>query len=295
MDKVDIEQIVRAVLSRMGASTQPSCEHGTSIPVEISARHAHLSREHCMLLFGEDALTVERPLSQPGQFLSSRRVRLIGASGVLEKVAVLGPVRRETQVEISRTDARTLGVDAPVRLSGDLRGAATLYIQAGNAMVEAPCAIVAQRHVHLTPTDAEAMGVADGHVIQARIEGERPVTFDGVAVRVSKDFASALHLDTDEANAAGVNKGTICRCLSGMREMREACSDMKESDIQGEEASEPFSGKLITEAIAVDLVRKGVREIAIRRGQLITPSARDALAAAGVKLLPGGGKQEERT
>ncbi len=295
MERSDIERVIGAVLSRMGVSEEPLSEHGFAIPVEVSARHAHLSKEHCTLLFGEETLAIERPLSQPGQFLSSRRVRLIGPSGMLEKVAVLGPARGETQVEISKTDARILGVDAPVRLSGDLMGAAELHIQAGNAMLKARCAIVAKRHLHLTPKDAAAMGVTDGQEIQARLEGERPLTFDGVAVRISKDFATALHLDTDEANAAGAGKGTVCRCLTSAAGVQAVSLDNIHAPARKETEPEIFSGKLITEAIAVDMAKKGVREIALGRGQLVTPSARDVLMAAGVRLLPNAEKRGEKT
>ena len=155
-----IEAIVREVLSRLQSEKSAPC--GQTIPAEMSARHVHLSPEDLKTLFGTEHMEVVRELPQPGQFLSDCRVRLIGPKGTLDQVAVLGPARGATQVEISANDARQLGVDAPVRLSGELQDAAEIVLQAGSAVIVRRAAIIARRHLHMTPSDAAAFGVSHG-------------------------------------------------------------------------------------------------------------------------------------
>ncbi len=173
--------------------------------VETSARHVHLSEEHIAILFGEGAtLTHKKDLSQPGQFACEERVTVVGTKKSIPNVIILGPARPATQVEISLTDARTLGVEAPVRESGDVAGS-------GKCKIVGPCGeveidegvITAKRHIHLTPADAEAFGVADKEVVSVKIESNgRSLLFGDVVCRVSPKFAAAMHIDTDEANAA---------------------------------------------------------------------------------------------
>ena len=172
--------------------------------VETSARHVHLTEEHIAALFGEGhTLTHKKDLSQPGQFACEERVTVVGPKGSIAKVIVLGPARPASQVEISLTDARTLGVVAPVRESGDVAasGACKLVGPAGEVDL-AEGVIAAKRHIHLTPADAEAFGVADKEIVGVKITSEdRSLTFGDVVVRVSPKFAAAMHIDTDEANA----------------------------------------------------------------------------------------------
>ncbi len=172
--------------------------------VETSARHVHLTEEHIAALFGEGhTLTHKKDLSQPGQFACEERVTVVGPKGSIAKVIVLGPARPASQVEISLTDARTLGVTAPVRESGDVAasGACKLVGPAGEVDL-AEGVIAAKRHIHLTPADAEAFGVADKEIVGVKITSEdRSLTFGDVVVRVSPKFAAAMHIDTDEANA----------------------------------------------------------------------------------------------
>ena len=180
-----------------------------SFEVEASGRHVHLSREHVDALFGKGySLTDSRGLSQPGQFLCSERVTLVGPKGVIENVAILGPERKESQVELSITDATMLGVKAPVRDSGDLEGSASLRLRTpkGEIVLEKGV-IVAQRHIHMTPQDAELFGVADGDRVSVRVAGSRPAILEGVLVRVSPRYSLAMHIDYDEANACGYTKG----------------------------------------------------------------------------------------
>lgn len=187
--------------------------HRLFVELEASGRHVHVTREQAQTLFGH-GLTPKRPLSQPGQYLANERVTVVGPKGTFENVAVLGPERKEAQVEISLTDGRTLGVEAPVRLSGDVSGTpgVTLIGPAGTITLNQGV-IAAQRHIHLTPEDARNFGVKDKQVVKLQTFTARPVIFQDVAVRVSPEFASYVHLDYDEANACGFAKGDLGRIL----------------------------------------------------------------------------------
>lgn len=184
----------------------------SSILVEMSARHVHLTAEAVEILFGPGAeLTVKRELSQPGQYLSEERVDLIGPKKTIANVSVLGPVRRKNQVEVSLTDARTLGVDAPIRMSGDTAGSGALTIKGpcGEITLEEGV-IAAKRHIHMTPADAAEYGVKDKDVVSVKLDTNgRALTFGDVVVRVSDKFALAMHIDTDESNAACAVNGTM--------------------------------------------------------------------------------------
>ena len=173
--------------------------------VETSARHVHLTEEHVEALFGQGAtLTVKKMLSQPGQFASEERVTLVGPKKSIANVSILGPVRPATQVEVSLTDARTLGVAAPVRESGDIAGSPGIKIvgPAGEIDIEEGV-IAAKRHIHFTPEDAEQFGVEDKQIVSVKIDSaDRSTVFGDVVVRVSPKFAAAMHIDTDESNAA---------------------------------------------------------------------------------------------
>lgn len=187
--------------------------HRLFVEMEASGRHVHVTREQAQTLFGH-GLTPKRPLSQPGQYLANERVTVVGPKGTFENVAVLGPERKEAQVEISLTDGRTLGLEAPVRLSGDVSGTpgVTLIGPAGTVTLNQGV-IAAQRHIHLTPEDARNYGVKDKQVVKLQTFTARPVIFQDVAVRVSPEFASYVHLDYDEANACGFAKGDLGRIL----------------------------------------------------------------------------------
>ena len=173
------------------------------ILVETSARHIHLSSEALEALFGKGAtLTKKKDLSQPGQFACEEKVELVGPKSSM-KVSVLGPVRSATQVELSLTDARALGISAPVRESGDIAGTAgiTLRGPAGEYIISEGV-IAAKRHIHLTPDNAAEFGVSDKQIVKVKLNTERPLIFDDVVVRVNSNFAPAMHIDTDESNAS---------------------------------------------------------------------------------------------
>ncbi len=173
--------------------------------VETSARHVHLSAEDIKTLFGEGAtLTHKKDLSQPGQFACEERVTVVGPKKSIPNVIILGPARPASQVEVSLTDARTLGVTAPVRESGDIAGSGACKLVGPCGEVElAEGVIAAKRHIHLTPADAEEFGVADKEIVSVKIDSNgRSTVFGDVVVRVNPNFAAAMHIDTDESNAA---------------------------------------------------------------------------------------------
>ena len=186
------------------------------ILVETSARHIHLTDAHVEALFGAGhTLTKKKDLSQPGQYACEEKVEVVGAKGSL-KMSVLGPTRPDSQVELSFTDARTLGVTAPVRESGDIAGTPGILLKgpAGEVAIENGV-IIAKRHIHITPEDAVALGVADKEIVKVKIDGTgRATIFDDVVIRVKDTFATAMHIDTDECNAAaafGVVYGEIVK------------------------------------------------------------------------------------
>lgn len=184
------------------------------VELEASGRHVHVTREQAQRLFGH-GLTPKRPLSQPGQYLANERVTVIGPKGQFENVAVLGPERKEAQVEISLTDGRTLGITPPVRLSGDVNGSPGATLKGPRGRVEIPQGVIAaQRHIHMTPQDAARMGVKDKQTVRLQVFTQRPLVFDEVQVRVSPNFATFVHLDYDEANACGFQPGDLGRILT---------------------------------------------------------------------------------
>ncbi|MBE6632433.1 MAG: phosphate propanoyltransferase [Ruminococcaceae bacterium] len=173
--------------------------------VETSARHVHLSEAHIKALFGENAtLTPKKELSQPGQYACEERVTVVGPKKEIAKVIILGPARPESQVEVSLTDARTLGVSAPVRESGDVKGSAGCKLVGPAGEVElTEGVIVAKRHIHMRPEDAEVLGVTDKEIVSVKLDSDgRSTIFGDVVVRVSPKFNLAMHIDTDESNAA---------------------------------------------------------------------------------------------
>ena len=173
--------------------------------VETSARHIHLSREAVDVLFGEGyQLTNKKELSQPGQYACAEKLTVVGPKGSV-KASILGPTRNASQVEISLTDARSIGVVAPIRESGDIKGSGACKLvnpENGAELELTEGVIAAKRHIHLTPEAAAEMGVSDKEIVSVKIESERTAILGDVVVRVSPSFAPAMHIDTDEANAA---------------------------------------------------------------------------------------------
>ncbi len=187
------------------------------VPISASVRHVHLCRAHVDALFGPGhQLTVKHELSQPGQFACEETVVLVGPKGRIPKVRVLGPERPDTQVEISRTDEFILGIDAPIRASGDTKNTPGLRLEGPAGAVDLTSGVIqAQRHIHMSPEDAERFGVRDKDWVMVRVGGERGIVFDDVLVRVSKDYRLDMHLDTDEANAADLYPGATGLLIRG--------------------------------------------------------------------------------
>ena len=189
----------------------------TKILVETSARHVHLTKEHIEILFGAGhELTNKKDLSQPGQFACEERVTVVGPKKSIPNVIILGPARPASQVEVSLTDARTLGIAAPVRESGDVAGSGACKLVGPCGEVELTEGVIAaKRHIHFTPADAEAFGVQDKQIVSVKIENDTRSTILGdVVVRVNPNFAAAMHIDTDESNAAcafGVCYGEVIK------------------------------------------------------------------------------------
>lgn len=183
------------------------------VVVEVSARHVHLSQQDLETLFGPGyELTVKKMLSQPGQYASEERVTVVGPKREIAGVSILGPVRKATQVELSLTDARSIGVKAPVRESGDIAGSAGCKLIGPKGELEITEGVIAaKRHIHATTADAERMGLSDKQIVSVEIPSAdgRKLTFGDVVVRVSDSYALAMHIDTDESNAAAMTPNSL--------------------------------------------------------------------------------------
>lgn len=210
------ENEIRAMVSRVLETVNGRAEEKGNIPVGVSNRHIHLTREHVEILFGKGyQLTKIKELSQPGQYACKETLTIIGPSmRAIEGVRVLGPERKRSQVEISRTDSFTLKVKPPVRESGDLNGSAPITIigPKGIVTLNEGC-IIANRHIHMSEEEGSAFGVRDGEYCDVELYGERKSLFYDVQIRVHKDFRLEMHIDTDDANAAGVGNGAMVKLI----------------------------------------------------------------------------------
>ena len=206
---MSLENLIDKVIDRIQNELDGSFE------VEASGRHVHLSRKELDALFGTGyELTKAKDLSQPGQYASKERLTVVGPKGAYHNVVILGPVRKESQVEVSLTDCLQLGVKAPIRESGDIEGTPGIVLVNGDKSVSLDKGlIVAKRHVHMTPEDAEKLGVKNHDIVKVKVEGARPLVFDDVVIRVSPKFATYMHIDYDEANACGFSKGIRGRII----------------------------------------------------------------------------------
>jgi putative phosphotransacetylase len=283
-----IRQIVEKVVCEQTQSVD-ACTKDCSaleIPVEVSARHVHLSQEDVEALFGKGhTLTKKKDISQQGQFACEERVTIIGPKGELKNVSILGPTRKQTQVEVSLTDSRALGVNAPISMSGDLSQAADIYIMNGNSIIKASKSLIAaQNHVHMTLSDAERFGVKDGQIVRVSVRTKRPMTFDNVVVRANNNSKLAMHIDTDEANAcccepntvgkiatatkSDLKQGTPCNttpgteekaCVTALNSVFEVCADKK----------------FISEKDASQILKKNVTKVIVQKSTIISSLAKD--------------------
>ena len=206
-----IEQITRLVIESLEKYSEPQ----TKVPVGVSARHIHLEEEHLKILFGENyQLTKIKPLSQPGQYAAEETVELTGPKGKIPKVRILGLVRPETQVEITSTDARKLGIDAPVRTSGDLKGTPGITIAGPKGEITiSKGVIIADRHIHMTPDNAKAFGVKNGQKVKLLADGEKGGVLHNVIIRVGDNYALDCHIDTDDASAFQIRQGQLLEII----------------------------------------------------------------------------------
>ena len=207
MESKNIELITKMVIDAINQSEDKG--NGFMVPIGVSARHVHLTQEHVETLFGPGYQLTKKKDLMGGQFASNETVTIIGLKlRAIENVRVLGPVRSATQVEVSATDAIKLGMNVPVRMSGDIAGSAPIAIVGpkGAIYLKEGC-IVAMRHIHMSPSDARAAGVKNGDIVSVKADNERGTIFNQVAIRVDDSFTLEMHIDTDEANAAKIATG----------------------------------------------------------------------------------------
>ena len=215
MDNSNVALITKLVLEAV-EKQKTSDDAGYLVPIGVSARHIHLTQEHVEVLFGEGHQLTKRKELMGGQFASNETVTIVGLKlRAIENVRVLGPVRKQTQVEISATDAIKLGVKAPIRESGNVAGSAPIAVVGpkGAIYLDEGC-IIAKRHIHMSPRDAMAAGVHDGDVVSVKADNERGTIFNNVQIRVDDSFTLEMHIDTDEANAAKIATGDTVRIIS---------------------------------------------------------------------------------
>lgn len=213
LEEKEIERITRLALQTL--EEQSACSNGFLVPVGVSARHVHLTQEHVETLFGAGHTLHKKKELMGGQYAAEECVTIVGLKlRAIENVRVLGPCRKQSQVEISATDALKLGVKAPIRESGNTAGSAPIALigPQGAIYLKEGC-IIAQRHIHMSPKDAQDAGVRDGEIVSVKADNERGTIFNHVKIRVHDTFTLEMHIDTDEANAAKIVTGTTVRII----------------------------------------------------------------------------------
>ena len=279
MDDHFIRSIVEEVMAKIHAVNDNVTN---SIPIAVSARHVHLSEEHLAVLFGSGyQLNEKSPLSQPGQFAAHEQVTIVGPKNSIHHVRVLGPARALTQVEISATDARTLGIQAPLRYSGDIKGTASITIVGpkGSVYLQEGC-IIAAAHIHMSLKDAEKFHVVDGQLVNVRVHSARPIVFSNVKVRVSQRYNLEMHVDTDEGNAAMISDNTFGEIVQG--EHIQQISPLPKKDIINVSNIKVINKKLITEKDVMGWLEK---EIVVSKKTIITALAYDQARKRGIKIV----------
>lgn len=282
MDSQLVQTIVEEVLQQMNNKVPGLGSN--DIPIGVSARHVHLSEHDLAVLFGENyQLTKLRDLSQPNQFAAKETVMIAGPKGAIERVRILGPVRGKTQVEVSRTDAFTLGLQPPVRQSGDIEGSAPITIIGPKGSVHKHQGlIIAQAHIHMEPQDAERFGVSDGQYVKVRVETERPITFERVLVRVSSKYRLEMHIDTDEGNAGFIQTGQTGTLIADGSEATVQAPVIPIKRTVKEKTESPiFDKKLLTQ---VDIQNSSSDHIRVKKSTIITPLATDTARDLGKKI-----------
>ncbi|WP_153731072.1 phosphate propanoyltransferase [Sporosarcina obsidiansis] len=285
MNQQLIEQIVGEILGQLGKNPTQLPER--AVPIAVSARHVHLQPEHVEVLFGAGyELTQRSELSQPGQFAANETVMIAGPKSSIERVRILGPVRKATQVEVSWTDAMKLGVKPPLRESGNIEGSApiTLIGPKGSVHIEQGL-IIAQSHIHMGPSDAVRFGVQDGEYVTVEADGVRPISFRNVRIRVNERYRLEMHIDTDEANAGFITQGTIGRLVKPSEATETACSlpvtdtttISRPAKVNTPQSFE-FTKKLLS---TEDLAAISEDEIVVNKGTIVTALAKDTARELG--------------
>lgn len=253
-----------------GGSNAPApLTHGMEVPLAVSNRHIHICKENFEKLFGEGvSLQVDRTISQPGQFASRQRVKVVGPSGSIDGVRVVGPLRDHTQVELAASDCRRLGISAPVRNSGSVKGSASVRLEGPAGAVDlTQGAIVAAGHIHLSPKDAERFGLRDGDRVSILAgRGERVATLHDFLVRSGPAHSTEVHVDTDEANALGLSSGDTVTILGKPTRVRHAGGGRRKLIAERDVSLLASAGEYLTDCSAY----------------LVTPAARDRAKALGI-------------
>ncbi len=216
MNEQTIMQIVNDVIAEL-LPKKEAASTSYEIPIGISARHIHLQQEHVEQLFGKGAkLSVKKMLAQPGQFAAHETLQVVGPKGSIQNVRVLGPARTFTQIEISHTDAIALGIQPPLRESGEIAGSAScILVGPRGSLILQEGVIIAQAHIHMAPADAQQLGVQNGQYVSVKVQGRRPITFEQVKIRVADHYQLEMHIDTDEANAGFIQQGVTGSIITG--------------------------------------------------------------------------------
>ncbi|WP_430060515.1 phosphate propanoyltransferase [Neobacillus sp. NRS-1170] len=270
------EQAIRTVVEEVIQQLLTKNSRESTIPMAVSARHCHLSQTDLETLFGKGyELTKKADLSQPGQFAANETVVIVGPRGSIEKVRILGPARSLTQVEVSRTDAVKLGVNPPVRESGNIAGSAPITLVGPKGSIfKNEGLIIAQAHIHMHPEDAAYFAVENGEYVRIRTEGERPVSFEKVLIRVSPRYRLEMHIDTDEANAGFITSGQAGFLVKdGEPFVKPQPVTNQELPEQKEPKAVNFQKNLLTKR---DVQAWQYEMISVRKGTIVTPMARDA-------------------
>lgn len=288
MNQQLIEQIVGEILGQLGKTPVQLPERG--VPIAVSARHVHLQPDHVEVLFGVGYKLTERSeLSQPGQFAANETVMIAGPKSSIERVRILGPVRKATQVEVSFTDAMKLGVRPPLRESGNIEGSApiTLIGPKGSVHIDEGL-IIAQSHIHMAPADAARFGVTDGEYVTVEADGIRPVSFRNVRIRVNERYRLEMHIDTDEANAGFIVQGTVGRLVkAGEAAVQPASEQTTEKTVEAGPVKAKqlaFKKKLLS---AEDIADIAENEIIVDKHTIVTALAKDTAREMGKVITVG--------
>ena len=277
MDPQWVQSIVKEVLHQLNDTNSRLIPN--EVPIGVSARHIHLSEHHVRTLFGEGyRLRKKRDLSQPNQFAAEETVLIAGPRGSIDKVRVLGPPRGKTQVEVSRTDAFTLGLAPPVRQSGDIESSSPVTIIGPKGAVQIKEGlIISQAHIHMAPEDASRFGVQSGEFVKVRANTDRPITFEKVLVRVSSSYRLEMHIDTDEANAGCIQTGQTGTIIGGKDEL--VSNELNNHyEYEGKMPNNLYEGKLLTH---MDILNISSAVIQVQKSTIITPLAKDTARESG--------------